>query len=127
MSRIGEFGPEKTSATAADTAPAEPSYGCGFNGPGAGPTVIGPSAMPPANPLPARLQPSPFRSTNWPVAPAVVGSAFRSSWLMSASPLPLPLNVDPAGQLPMELAVLVQVVDSSGVVSRNWIPSASAF
>src|SRR5262249_5714338 len=109
MSRIGEFGPEKTSATAADTAGTLPSYDCGRRGPGEGPTVIGPSGEPAAKPLPARLQPSPFMSTNCPVAPAVVGSAFRRSWLMSDSPTPDPLNTDPAGQLPIELAVLCQV------------------
>ena len=66
MSPIGEFGPENTSATAADTAPVEPLYGCGLRGPPAvaGPTVTGPSGRAEENPLPIRLQPSPFRSTN---------------------------------------------------------------
>src|SRR2546427_4395387 len=89
MSLIGEFGPENPSLTAADTAPDEPLYGCGLSGPGEGPTVIGPSvaalgaAMKPA---PPRLHPSPFMSTNAPVAPAGVGCARRTSWVTHHSP-----------------------------------------
>src|SRR5881227_3735863 len=75
MSRIGEFGPEKTSLTAAATEPAEPSYGCGRAGPvGAPGTVMGPSVsglVGAMKPDPARLQLSLFMSTNCPVAPAV--------------------------------------------------------
>src|SRR3989475_5005535 len=69
MSLIGEFVPENTSLTAADTAPDEPSYGCGLSGPGEGPTVIGPSVsgfVAAMKPAPARLQPSPFMSMNEP-------------------------------------------------------------
>src|SRR5439155_22686320 len=91
MSLIGEFGPETTSITAADTAPAEPSYGCGLSGPGEGPTVIGPSVaalVAAMKPAPARLQPSPFMSMNEPVAPAVVGCACRTSWPTSSPPAP---------------------------------------
>ena len=47
MSRIGEFGPEKTTLTAAATDPAEPLYGCGRAGPpdSAPGTVTGPSVF----------------------------------------------------------------------------------
>ena len=118
MSLIGEFGPENTSLTAADTAPDEPSYGCGLSGPGEGPTVIGPSVsafVGAMKPDPARLQPSPFMSMNEPVAPAVVGCACRTSWLTSSSPSSY---VEPFAQVPAGLWPSVQVVDSSGVVRR---------
>src|SRR5437762_354555 len=89
MSRIGEFGPENTSLTAAATDPAEPLYGCGRAGPADAPgTVMGPSvfgSVAPMKPAPARLQPSPFMSTKEPDAPAVVGSALRTIWLTSSS------------------------------------------
>src|SRR5438552_4631063 len=127
MSRIGEFGPEKTSLTAPDTAPCVPSYDCGRSGPGLGPTVIGPSVaglVEAMKPAPARLQPSPFMSTNAPVAPAVVGCACRISWLTSSSPSSY---VAPFTQVPGGLwsGEWLQVVDSSGVVRRAWMPGAS--
>src|SRR5439155_24553252 len=125
MSRIGEFGPEKTSLTAPDTAPCVPLYDCGRSGPGLGPTVIGPSVaalVEAMKPAPARLQPSPFMSTNAPVAPAVVGCACRTSWLTSSSPSSY---VEPFAQVPEGLWLAVQVGDSSGVVRREWMPGAS--
>src|SRR2546425_1524417 len=91
MSLSGEFRPENTSLTAADTAPDEPSYGCGLSGPGEGPTVIGPSvpaAVAAMKPCPARLQPSPFMSMNKPVAPAVGGGACRASRVIGRSLAP---------------------------------------
>src|SRR5207302_9452434 len=98
----GEFGPENTALTAADTAPTEPSYGCGLSGPGEGPTVTGPSVaalVAAMKPAPPRLQPSPFMSMNEPVAPAVVGCACRTSWLMSSSisSYVAPFAQDPGG------------------------------
>src|SRR5438132_13169608 len=125
MSLIGELIPENTSLTAADTAPDEPLYGCGLSGPGEGPTVIGPSVaalVAAMKPCPARLQPSPFMSMNEPVAPAVVGCACRTSWLTSSSPSSY---VEPFAQVPDGLWPSVQVVDSSGVVRRKWMPFAS--
>src|SRR5438132_3162342 len=80
MSLIGEFGPENTSLTAADTAPAEPLYGCGLSGPGEAPTVIGPSvaALVAAVEAPSpRLRPCLFMSMHEPVPPAGPGSACR--------------------------------------------------
>src|SRR2546422_2598429 len=78
MSLIGELIPENTSLTAPDTAPDEPSYGCGLSGPGEGPTVIGPSVavfVAAMKPCPAPPQPSPFMSMNQPVPPAGPGRA----------------------------------------------------
>src|SRR5436309_2082526 len=65
MSLMGEFGPEKTSLTAAVTEPDEPLYGCGRAGPppSAPGTVMGPSVcvfVAEMKPAPARLHPSPF-------------------------------------------------------------------
>src|SRR5207245_10816378 len=120
MSRIGEFGPENTSLTAAETDPCVPSYDCGRAGPlGAPGTVIGPSVsalVAEMKPAPARLQPSPFRSPNDPVAPAVVGSALRMSWLTRSSPSSY---VEPFAHRPSGLCPSVHVVDSSGVTSRK--------
>jgi len=48
-------------------------------------------------------------------APAVVGSAFRVSWLMSVSPVS---NVASGAHVPGGLWTSAHVVDSSGVVSR---------
>jgi len=73
-------------------------------------------------PLPARLHPSPFMSTKAPDAPADVGSALRTSWLTSSSPSSY---VEPLAHVPDGLWPSVHVVDSSGVVSRNWIPFVS--
>src|SRR5439155_16863557 len=115
---IGEFAPENTSLPAADTAPEEPSYGCGLIGPGEGATVIGPSLsalVAEMKPAPARLQPSPFMSMNEPVAPAVVGCACRTSWLTSSSPSS---SVEPFAQVPGGLWPSLQAVDRSGVVRR---------
>src|SRR5205823_1194047 len=70
-------------------------------------------------PLPARLHPSPFMSTKAPDAPADVGSALRTIWLTSSSPSSY---VEPLAHVPCGLWLSVQVVDSSGVESRNWIP-----
>src|SRR5207249_11919466 len=71
MSRIGEFGPEKTSLTAVVTEPVVPSYGCGRAGPAGAPgTVMGPSGSAAVNPAAARLQPAPFRASQEPQAPA---------------------------------------------------------
>jgi hypothetical protein len=127
ISLMGEFGPENTSLTAAATDPAEPSYGCGPAGPvGAPDTVMGPSVaelVGAMKPDPARLHPSPFRSTKDPDAPAVVGSALRVSWLINSSPSSY---VEPGAQVPCGLWLSVHVVDSSGVVSRYWMPFASA-
>src|SRR5207244_10108225 len=116
MSRIGEFGPENTSLTAAATDPVEPSYACGRAGPPprAPGTVIGPSVdalVAEMKPAPARLQLSPFWSVNEPVAPEVVVSAFRMSWLTRSSPSSY---VEPLAQVPGGLCPSVQVVDSSG-------------
>src|SRR5437016_6530667 len=126
MSRMGEFGPEKTSLTAAAIEPCVPSYDCGRAGPvGAPGTVIGPSVcgfVAAMKPAPARLQPSPFWSVNEPDAPAVVGSALRISWLTRSSPSS---NVDPGAHMPAGLWPSVQVVDSSGVTRRKWMPFAS--
>src|SRR5438552_13317433 len=100
MSWMGEFGPENTSLTAAATDPAEPLYGCGLAGPvGAPGTVMGPSVSAAAGemkPDPTRLHPSAFWSVNEPVAPAVVGSALRTSWLTNVSDPPS--NFEPDGQ-----------------------------
>jgi len=73
-------------------------------------------------PLPARLHPSLFMSTKAPDAPADVGSALRTIWLTSSSPSSY---VEPLAHVPCGLWLSVQVVDSSGVESRNWIPFAS--
>src|SRR5437879_11903654 len=72
--------------------------------------------------LPARLHPSPFMSTNAPDAPADVGSALRTIWLTSSSPSSY---VEPLAHVPGGLWLSVQVVDSSGVLSRTWTPSAT--
>ena len=64
-------------------------------------------------PAPARLQPSPFRSVKEPVAPDVVVSAFRMSWLTSSSPSSY---VEPLAHVPGGLWPSVQVVESSGTV-----------
>src|SRR5438309_4082702 len=126
MSLMGEFGPEKTTLTAAATEPWVPSYDCGRAGPAGAPgTVMGPSVcglLAAMKPAPARLQPSPFWSAKEPVAPAVVGSALRMSWLTSSSPSSY---VEPFAQVPDGLWPSVQVVDSSGVTSRKWMPFAS--
>src|SRR5439155_24082497 len=99
---------------------------CGRAGPADAPgTVMGPSvfgSVAPMKPAPARLQPSPFMSTKEPDAPAVVGSALRTIWLTSSSPLSY---VDPCVHVPGGLWLSCQVVDSSGVVSRYWMPFAS--
>src|SRR5882724_12861323 len=73
-------------------------------------------------PDPARLHASPFMSTKDPDAPAVVGSALRMSWLINSSPSSY---VEPGAQVPAGLWPSVHVVDSSGVVSRYWMPFAS--
>src|SRR5438094_7774869 len=123
MSRIGEFDPEKTSLTAVVTEPVVPSYGCGRAGPAGAPgTVMGPSGRAAVKPVPARLQPSPFRSANEPDAPAEVGSALMTIWLTSSSPSS---NAEPLAQVPDGLWPSVQVVESSGVTRRKWMPSAS--
>src|SRR2546425_4151289 len=58
MSRIGEFGPEKTSLTAVVTEPVVPSYGCGRAGPAGAPgTVMGPSGRAAGKYVAARLAP----------------------------------------------------------------------
>src|SRR5207253_10867053 len=116
MSLIGELIPENTSLTAPDTAPDEPSYGCGLSGPGEGPTVIGPSVavfVAAMKPCPARLQPSPFMSMNDPVAPAVVGCACRTSRHTGSSPS---AYVERFAQVPAELGPPVQGAGRSGVV-----------
>src|SRR5256885_8305618 len=103
MSLIGEFGPENPSLTAADTAPDEPLYGCGLSGPGEGPTVIGPSVaafVGAMKPDPARLQPSPFMSTNEPVAPAALGCPRSNNLLPNNSP---PSVLGPVAHVPPRL------------------------
>jgi len=83
--------------------------------------VIGPFGFALLNPLPARAQPSPFRSVKLPVAPADVGSALRTSWAMRFSPSSY---VDPGGQgLPV---LSCHTVASIGVGMRYWMPAVSA-
>src|SRR5439155_5529902 len=98
----------------------------GLGGPAGAPgTAMGPSVsglVGAMKPLPARRHPSPFMSTKEPDAPADVGSALRTIWLTSSSPSSY---VEPLAHVPGGLWLSVQVVDSSGVLSRNWTPSAS--
>src|SRR2546425_1369215 len=71
MSRIGEFGPEKTSLTAVVTEPVVPSYDCGRAGPAGAPgTVMGPSGRAAVETLPPPFQPSPFTAPHQPDPPA---------------------------------------------------------
>src|SRR5438445_13574439 len=86
-----------------------------------GPSVAGSVAE--MKPAPARLQPSPFWSVNEPLAPDVVGWAFRISWLTSSSPSSY---FEPLAQVPDGLWPSVQVVDNSGTVYRKWMPGESA-
>src|SRR5437016_5949838 len=83
--------------------------------------MCGPSWVPArlVKPAPTRLQVSPFSSTNAPVEPAVVGSAASVSWLTRLSPAS---KVAFEGQPWPSL----QVVASSGVDMRIWMPLASA-
>src|SRR2546425_41634 len=85
-----------------------------------GPSVLGLEDV--MKPFPARLQLSPFWSTNAPDAPADVGSALMMIWLISSSPSSY---FEPAAQVPGVLWPSCQLVESSGVVSRKWIPAAS--
>src|SRR5207244_2467196 len=115
-SKSGEA-PEKTSFIAT-LRNAPPLYGIGITV--GDPTVCGPSWVPGrlVKPAPTRLQVSPFSSTNAPVIPAVVGSAASVSWLTRLSPAS---KVAFEGQPWPSL----QVVASSGVDMRIWMPLAS--
>src|SRR5947208_15403548 len=96
--------------TAVDPTPKEsawPSYACG-NASG-GPSVNGPFLFALLKPAPARAQLSPLISWKDPVAPAVVNSAFSTSWVMISSPLS---KTEPGVQVPWGLWLSDHVVES---------------
>src|SRR5207302_3917659 len=87
-----------------------------------GPFPLGPKAWAAAaHPSGGPPAPGPPRSENWPVAPAVVGSALMISWARKVSPA---LNLEVETQLASPFSI--QVVERLGTRKRVWIPFASA-